>query len=134
MMGGKVYVMEPADYERWLAGRGRRSESLADAGRSGCSASTAAAAATARTPTVHGPAAGRGLRQAGADLRTARTSSSSRPTSATSATRSCCPSRRSSPAIEPIMPSYEGQISEDDLLEAHRLHQVASGTGRRTSR
>ena len=70
--------------------------SMADRAR-GCSSSTTAPAATGGSPTVHAPRLegvyGRPVPiQQGDDVR------SSRPTSATSATRSCCPSRRSWPA------------------------------------
>ena len=94
-MIGWVVVMEPADYQQWLEERDDRG---VDGGRraSGCSGSYGCsgchgANATVRAPLLDGvyghPVP---LSEAGR--------SSSRPTSATSATRSCCPSRRWWPA------------------------------------
>ena len=113
-MIGRVVVMEPADYQHWLAERRRPSESLAAAGRAAVHAATAAAAATAPNATVRAPLLDGRLRPAGAAAGRRR---SSWPTSATSATRSCCPSRRSWPGYEPVMPTFEGQISEEELLK-----------------
>ena len=83
---------------------------------SGCSSSTTARAATgaARSSTPRGSKASTASR---CRSRRATTCASSRPTTATSATRSSCPSREVVAGYEPVMPSFQGQISEEDLLK-----------------
>ena len=54
-MVGRVVVMEPADYERWLAGGTARAERWRSSGDAAVPRSTAAAAATAPSATVHAP-------------------------------------------------------------------------------
>ncbi len=44
---------------------------------------------------------------------------------ATSATRSCCPKKQIVAGYPPVMPSFAGQIGEDDLHEADRLYPIS---------
>ena len=60
-------------------------------------------------PGARGP-----VRQDRARCRAARRSSSTRPTSAN---RSCNPARRSSAGFQPIMPTFQGLVSEEQLLQ-----------------
>ena len=105
-----IIVMEPADYAALAAA------TRAPAGRwrprgGGCSASSAAAAATAPRAPCTRRARG-SLRHAGAPggrpMRDA-------PTKRYIRDSILLPEAQSSPAIEPIMPSFAGQIGEEDL-------------------
>ena len=94
VMGGFVYVMEPADYERWLS-RGSVGESMVTAGAklfqqyhcNGCHGANP----TVRAPRLEGVFGGP------VPSRKASRRGWSSPTTAISATRSCCRNRRSSP-------------------------------------
>ena len=107
-------VMEPADYERWLRGGGS-GPSMAEEGER-LFVSTTAAAATARSQTVRAPVLegvyghpvpiqqGDDVRFVTADDRYIRDSI-------------LLPKSQVVAGYEPVMPSYQGQISEDDLLK-----------------
>lgn len=116
LMGGWVYVMEPADYEAWLAS-GTGEESMAKEGErlfvthhcAGCHGASQAV----RAPRLEGvfgkpvPVIDEGRTQphwVTADTRYVRDSI-------------LLPKSQIVAGYEPLMPSYQGQISEDDLLK-----------------
>ena len=113
-MIGWVVVMEPADYQRLARGAGRPGRRW-PARASSCSASSAAAAATAANATVRAPLLdgvyGHPVPLAGTG------DGSSRPTSAYIRDSILLPKAQVVAGYEPVMPTFQGQISEDELLK-----------------
>ena len=110
-MIGWVYAMTPADYQAWLAG-GTAGETLAAAG--------AKRFVEQACNTCHGEQKGaRGPSLTGLFGKPVRMQSGrpSSPTRPTSASRSSTRRRSSSRASRPIMPTYQGLISEEGLLQ-----------------
>ena len=111
VMGGRIVVMEPADYERWLAG-GVAAESLAAAGerlftRLGCS-------------TCHrADGTGRGPSLVGKFGKTQRlTTGDSVPVDETYVRESILnPQAKLVTGYAPIMPTFKGLVTEDGLLQ-----------------
>lgn len=114
-MGGWVYVMEQADYQRWLAGGVEGGTSMAKQGQdlfvqhhcAGCHG----AAATVKAPRLEGVYGrpvpiqqGDDVRFVMADDRYIRDSI-------------LLPKSQVVAGYAPVMPSYAGQIGEDDLLK-----------------
>jgi cytochrome c oxidase subunit 2 len=116
-MGGWVEVMEPADYERWLA-EGRGGPSMAEQGkelfvRHHCAGCHFGLSETVRAPRLEGlygrpvpidAGPDRPPRFVQADDRYIRDSI-------------LLPKSQVVAGYEPIMPSFEGQIGEDDLVK-----------------
>ena len=102
-------------FSSWLSEAGRRAVD----GRGGRAALRAAPLRRLppRQPDRARAQAGGGLRPAGADPGGQAKSGSSRPTTATSATRSSMPKAQVVAGYEPVMPSFKDQISEQDLLK-----------------
>ena len=129
-MIGQVVVMEPTDYQAWLSER--RAGRLARVGRrASCSATWRATPATApdaqgRGPALHG-LFGKTVTLAGRRRR-------SSPTRPTSASRSSPRARSSRPGFQPVMPTFQGQVSEEGAAAAHRVHQVAQTRRSRAGR
>jgi cytochrome c oxidase subunit II len=110
-MGGRIVVMAPADYERWLAARGpssplaRQGEALfRQLGCSGCHG----AASTVRAPPLEGlygrPVPLRGGGTVIADDQYIRDSI-------------LLPKSQVAAGYDPVMPSFAGQIGEEDVLK-----------------
>ena len=111
-MIGWIYAMTPADYQAWLAG-GAPGETLASAGAKRF-VEHACNTCHGEQPGARGPSLDGPLRQDRAHCRAARRSWPTRPTSASpSSTRRPGSSR----AIPPIMPTFQGLISEEGLLQ-----------------
>jgi len=113
VMGGWVVVMEPADYERWLS-RGSIGESMVTAGAklfqqyhcSGCHGDNPTVRAPRLEGVFGGPVPireGESTRMITADERYIRDSI-------------LLPQTQVVAGYDPVMPSYEGQIGEPDLL------------------
>ena len=111
-MIGSVVVMEPSEYQQWLEeGDGRRSRCRSPA--SGCSGGWAAAAATAPT------------RRSGRPCSTASTATRCRSRRAAFVTADeryirdsiLLPQSQVVAGYEPVMPTFQGHISEDELLK-----------------
>jgi cytochrome c oxidase subunit II len=114
VMGGFVYVMEPADYERWLS-QGSVGESMVTAGAklfqqyhcNGCHGDNPTVRAPRLEGVFGGPVPvqeGGSTRMVVADDRYLRDSI-------------LMPQSQVVAGYDPVMPSYEGQISEPDLLQ-----------------
>ena len=114
MMGGSVVVMEPADYERWLS-RGSIGASMAATGAklfqqyhcNGCHGANQTVRAPMLEGVFGGPVPireGESTRMITADERYIRDSI-------------LLPQTQVVAGYDPVMPSYEGQISEPDLLQ-----------------
>jgi cytochrome c oxidase subunit II len=114
VMGGFVYVMEPADYERWLS-QGSVGESMVTAGAklfqqyhcNGCHGANPTVRAPRLEGVFGGPVPvqeGKSTRMVVADDRYLRDSI-------------LMPQSQIVAGYDPVMPSYEGQISEPDLLQ-----------------
>ena len=115
---GQVVVMEPAAYAAGWPTRASANRSRSKARR--CSATMAAAAVTAPTARCM-PLAGRALRPAGAspDGSTVRADERYIRDSI------LLPNKEVVAGYPPVMPSFAGQIGEDEMHEADRLHPVA---------
>ena len=111
-MIGQVVVMEPSEYQAWLSG-GAPEGSLASAG---AKLFQDLACNTCHRPDAQGrgPGARGAVRQdrAAAERRDGR-----RSTKPTSASRSCNPAAKVVAGFQPIMPTFQGQVSEEQLLE-----------------
>ncbi len=115
VMGGWVYVMEQADYEKWLAETSQGGPSMAKQGQelfvqhhcSGCHGGSAIVKAP-KLDGVYGKPVpimeGKEVRFVMADDRYIRDSI-------------LLPKSQVVAGYEPVMPSYAGQIGEDDLLK-----------------
>ncbi len=114
MMGGSVVVLEPADYERWLS-RGSIDGSMASTGAklfqqyhcNGCHGANPTVRAPRLEGVFGGPVPvqkGKSIRMVTADERYIRDSI-------------LLPQTQVVAGYDPVMPSYEGQISEPDLLQ-----------------
>jgi cytochrome c oxidase subunit 2 len=110
-MIGKVYVMEPLEYERWLAGA-VAGETPAQAG--------AKLFTALRCDTCHAPTSG----ARGPDLArrfgqpTRLEGGASVPFDATYVRESVLtPNARLAAGFQPLMPTYAGQVSEEQILE-----------------
>ncbi|HEY1603108.1 MAG TPA: cytochrome c oxidase subunit II [Pirellulales bacterium] len=108
-MGGRVVVMEPADYQRWLAGGSTslRSQGEELFGRLGC-ANCHRADSSARAPLL-----------AGAFGRPVALSNGSTVLFDANYTRESIlnPRTKIVAGYEPIMPSFTGQVSEEELVQ-----------------
>ena len=111
-MVGWIHVMEPAAYEAWLAGPGG-SESMASQGeklfqQQGCASCHAPSSGTGRCPNLNGvynnPVLLRGGQQVIADEAYIRESILN-------------PRAKIVAGYEPIMPTFEGQVSEEQILQ-----------------
>jgi cytochrome c oxidase subunit 2 len=111
-MIGWVYVMEPPAYEAWLTGPGG-SESMVSQGEKmfqqrGCASCHAPSSGTARCPNLNGiygnPVLLRGGQQTIANEAYIRESI-------------LFPEAKIVAGYEPIMPTFEGQISEEEVLQ-----------------
>ena len=110
-MTGEIVVMEAADFAAWLTQQAP-SSSLAQEGGAlfrelGCSGCHGGGSKV-RAPPLEGA-----LRQAGAACPTAASSS---PTTNISAISILLPRSQIAAGYEPLMPSFEGKVSEDQLL------------------
>lgn len=119
-MGGTIYVMEPADYEQWLAGSrggGGGTATMASAGsqlfqQHHCAGCHGEVGQGGRGPSLVGlfgsnvpiQQPGGGVTTVKADEKYIRDSI-------------LAPKAQIVAGYDPIMPSYEGQISEPDLLQ-----------------
>ena len=118
-MGGSIVVLEPADYARWLQ---RPAAPTLAARLRRCSVSTAAAAATAparpctppsRRPVRPPGASGRRQRASTADERYIRDSI-------------LLPAKQVAAGYAPVMPSFAGQVGEDDIRPSSRTFAARS--------
>ena len=114
-MGGWVSVMEPVEFQHWLS-QGGAGPSMAERGRAALRAAPLRRLPPGQ-PDRQRPEAGGSLRPAGPDPAGQGSPVRHWPTTATSATRSCVPKSQVVAGYEPVMPSFEDQISEPDLLK-----------------
>ena len=109
-MIGRIVVMPPAEYARWVAGGPSRAEPgavrLRALPRAGLQRLPHAGLHRATRPRC---AACSGARC------TCTTAAASWPTRTTCATPSCCRSKDVVAGFEPVMPSFAGQVSEEDI-------------------
>ena len=112
-MIGEVIVMEPSEYQAWLSGGAP--EGLARVGRR-ASCFSDLACNTCHRPDAQGrgPGARRAVRQDRHARRTARRSPWTRPTCAS---RSCNPAAKVAAGFQPIMPTFQGLVTEEQLLQ-----------------
>jgi cytochrome c oxidase subunit II len=114
-MGGWVYVMEPADYEAWLISGQESGKSMAKQGQelfvqrhcAGCHG----VSATVRAPRLEGVFGRPVPIQVGKDVHFVRADDRYIRDSI------LLPKSQVVAGYEPVMPSFAGQISEDDLLK-----------------
>ena len=108
LMKGKVIVMEPSDYERWLSG-GIHGMSMAEAG--------AKLYDQLACVTCHGTGKG----PPWPEFTTSQLNSMTAPRSSRmrviSASRSSIPRPKLCKATRPIMPTFKGQVTEEQLLQ-----------------
>lgn len=118
-MGGTIYVMEPADYEAWLAhgrGGGSGAATMATAGSqlfqqyhcNGCHGETGQGG---RGPSLAGLFGGTVPIQQGKSVTTVKADEKYLRDSIMT------PQAQVVAGYEPLMPSYQGQIGEQDLLQ-----------------
>ncbi|CAN5912491.1 cytochrome c oxidase subunit II [soil metagenome] len=132
-MGGLVHVMEPAEYEAWLDGATRNLSMAAEGERlfrqyhcSGCHGENASVRAPRLEGVYGGPVPitdkdGSNPRIIRADDRYLRDSI-------------LLPDREVVAGYEPIMPSFAGQINDEDLLKIIAyIKSIGRGSGRRPS-
>ena len=110
-MIGRVMVMEPAAYQAWLTG-GAAGPTLAASGEQ---LFESLACNTCHRPdtAVRGPILAGLLRQPGAPRTTGRPWS---PTTTTCASRSSMPAEKIVAGYQPVMPTFKGQVTEEQLL------------------
>jgi cytochrome c oxidase subunit 2 len=111
-MSGSVIAMTPADYERWLAGGGEPGETMAARGRR--------AFERLRCDTCHAAGAGqRGPVLEGVVGSQVRLADGRTVTADAAYLRESIlhPAAKVTAGFEPVMPTYEGQVGEEEILQ-----------------